>query len=59
MEYRIGRKTGLVILTTKDSKEVASCKTKEIAKEICSLLNRQSKVNVALGGVSNCCNAKI
>ena len=46
MKYRVGRKTGLVILTTKDSKEVASCATKEIAREICRLLNKDQKPNV-------------
>lgn len=54
MNYRIGRKTGLVILTTKDSKEVATCRTVDIASKICRLLNKEEQVNVTLGSVSNC-----
>lgn len=42
MKYRVGNHTGLVILTTDDSKEVAHCVNKEIAQEICYLLNNKN-----------------
>jgi len=40
-KYRIGRKTGLVILTTSDSKEVVTCVSKDIAIKVCKLLNKE------------------
>lgn len=48
MKYRVGNHTGLVILTTHDSKEVAHCATKEIAQEICYLLNNKISDSVEL-----------
>ena len=38
MKYRVGRKQGLVVLD-ENSRVVAHCEQKEIAKEICVLLN--------------------
>ena len=52
MNYRIGKKTGLVILTTKDSKEVCTCRSVDITAKICRLLNKEEQVNVILDSVS-------
>ena len=55
-KYRVGRKIGLVILETETSKEVARATTEEMAKNICELLNHQSKVNNSvLDDVINTC----
>lgn len=40
-KYRVGRKTGLVIITADGTKVIARCESKEIANEICLLLNKE------------------
>ena len=52
-KYRVGRKLGTVILTVDGTKEIAHCTSKEIAQEICSLLNGAKPVNVDLADVSD------
>jgi len=59
MKYRVGRKKGTVILD-ENGREVAHCKSMDIADTICSLLNtqKQFKNNVALHDVSKCYTEK-
>jgi len=52
-KYRVGRKLGTVILTVDGTKEIAHCTSKEIAQEICILLNGTKPVNVDLGDISD------
>ncbi len=58
-KYRVGRKLGTVILTVDGTKEIAHCTSKEIAQEICILLNGTKPVNVDLADITCKCVTKI